>query len=706
MEDASLATRVEIELGGRILSLETGWLAKQADGAVLARYGDTMLLASVVAEKEAKQGSDFLPLVVDYLEKTFAAGKIPGGFFKREGRPTEKEVTTSRLIDRPLRPLFPAGYFMNTQIIATVLSADQENDSDVLAINAASAALQVSDIPFPELLAAVRVGRIDGNLVLNPTQSQINESELNLVVAAKRDAIVMVEGQVRAAPEEEVLKAISFGYQGLQPILDLQERLAAKRGKPKRAFVPVEAEKELEDKIGELWADAILEAAFLTDKQERRQRLASLAEQAVNELAGEDADKGRKVSDLMAELERRLVRQRVLKEGARIDGRRLNEVRPISCQVGVLPRTHGSALFTRGETQVMATATLGTAQDEQKIDGLLGESYKSFLLHYNFPPFCVGEAKFLRGPTRREVGHGVLAERAISPVLPIEDDFPYTIRIVSEVLESNGSSSMATVCGGILSLMDAGVPIKAPVAGVALGLIKEGDQLAILSDILGDEDHLGDMDFKVAGTAEGITALQLDIKTTGITEDILGQALAQAREGRLFVLEEMAKIIAAPRPALSIYAPRIVTIQIKPEKIRELIGPGGKNIRAIIEKTGVRIDVEDSGKVNIASAEGKSLEEAIELIQEITKEAEVGRIYRGKVRKIVDFGAFVEILPGIDGLVHISQLSEERVKKVTDVLKEGEEVLVKVLDIDPQGKIRLSRKEALRERDKGEDQLH
>lgn len=701
MEDTNRAARVETELGGRTLSLETGWLAKQADGAVLASYGDTVLLASVVADRVVKPGSDFLPLVVDYLEKTFAAGKIPGGFFKREGRPREKEVITCRLIDRPLRPLFPAGYFMNTQIIVTVLSADQENDSDVLAINAASAALVVSDIPFNGPLAAVRVGKIDGKLVLNPTQSQLKESEFDLVVAAKRDGIVMVEGQVKTAPEEEVLESISFGHQGVQSILDLQERLAADRGKPKRAFVPVETDNELKAKIEELWADAVLEASFLTDKGERRQKLESLAEEAVKALAAEDPEKEKVVRGLLAELERRLVRQRVLKERTRIDGRRLNEVRSISCQVGALPRTHGSAFFTRGETQVLATSTLGTAQDEQKIDGLEAETYKSFMLHYNFPPFCVGEAKFLRGPTRREVGHGVLAERAITPVLPGEDDFPYTIRIVSEVLESNGSSSMATVCGGILSLMDAGVPIKAPVAGVALGLIKEGDQLAILSDILGDEDHLGDMDFKVAGTAEGITALQLDVKTTGITEDILRQALNQAKEGRLFVLGEMEKVLAAPRPSLSIYAPRIVTIQIKPEKIRELIGPGGKNIRAIIEKTGVRIDVEDSGKVNIASVEGKSLEEAIELIKEITQEAEVGRIYKGKVRKILDFGAFVEILPGRDGLVHISQLSEDRVNKVTDVLKEGDEVLVKVLEIDSQGKIRLSRKEALRETGKG-----
>lgn len=692
-----LDDKIEMDIAGRTFSLETGWIARQAHGAVLVRYGETVVLVSAVAENEPRAGAHFLPLTVDYLEKTFAAGKIPGGFFKREGRPTEKEVLTCRLIDRPIRPLFPEVYNLETQVIATVLSVDQENDPDVLAITGASAALMISDIPFGGPLAAVRVGKVNGNLVLNPTISQLKESKLDVVVVGKKEAIVMVEGSATALSEDELLEAIVFGHKGLQGLLEVQEKVVALWGKPKRALATVAQDPELETKLTELCAEPLAQAAFIGDKKERREKLKEIKEQALLALSAQYPEKESEIKEAWEGLERRVVRQRMLAEKIRIDGRGFSDIRPINCRVGALPRTHGSAFFTRGETQVLATTTLGTSQDEQRIDSLEGESSKRFMLHYNFPPFCVGEVKYLRSPGRREIGHGVLAERAIAPVLPPNEEFPYTIRIVSDVLESNGSSSMATVCGGILSLMDAGVPIKAPVAGVALGLILEGQEVAILSDILGDEDHLGDMDFKIAGTAQGVTALQMDIKIGGITAEVLRAALQQARVGRLYVLEEMAKAIGQPREDISIYAPRIITIQVRPEKIKDVIGPGGKNIRAVIEKTGVKIDVEDSGKVNIASADGAAAQEAIRLIRELTHEPEVGKIYRGKVRKIMEFGAFVEILPGTDGLVHISQLSDGFVKKVSDVLKEGDEVMVKVLEVDAQGKIRLSRKDAVRE---------
>ena len=692
-----LAGRVEAEVAGRNFSLETGWIAKQADGAVLAQYGETVVLASVVAEKDVRPDVDFLPLRVDYLEKTFAAGRIPGGYFKREGRPTEKEILVSRLVDRSLRPLFPKGYLFETQIMVTVLSMDQENDPDTLAMNAASAALMLSDIPFKGPVSAVRVGKVNGELILNPTLSQLKESRLDLVVAGTKDGVVMVEGGARIVPEEELLEAIMFGYKSLMPILELQENLVASWGKPKREVGICPPDPILRARVEELAASKLRETAFLLQKKERREGLARIKEETIQTLLRDLPERGREIREALEDLERRVVRDKVLEEGVRIDGRGYRDVRPIYCQVGALPRTHGSAFFTRGETQVLATTTLGTAEDEQRIDALEGEMTKSFMVHYNFPPFCTGEVKMLRGPARREIGHGALAERALLPVLPPEEVFPYTIRIVSEVLESNGSSSMATVCGGSLALMDAGVPIKAAVGGIALGLIKEGDQVAVLTDILGDEDHIGDMDFKVAGTAEGVTALQMDIKVDGIKEEVLRRALDQAREGRLFVLREMAKAIDLPRPSISVHAPRIISIYIGPEKIKDLIGPGGKNIRSVTEKTGVKIDVEDSGKVNIASSDVKAMEEAIHMIRDLTKEAEVGRIYRGKVKKVVDFGAFVEILPGVEGLLHISQLIDGRVRKVSDIIREGEEVPVKVLEVDPQGRIRLSRKEALRE---------
>jgi polyribonucleotide nucleotidyltransferase len=687
--------KVETELAGRPLSIESGRLAKQADGAALVQYGETCVLATAVAARTAREGVDFFPLTCDYQEKTFAAGKIPGGFFKREGRPAEREILTSRLIDRPIRPLFADGFVCETQIIATVLSADRENDADVAALVAASAALHVSDIPFLGPIGAVRVGRLGGQLVINPLQSQYVASDVNLVVAGTADSLVMVEGGANVVPEEVMLEALYFGHEAMQIILQLQEELRRAVGKPKRTVAAPARAAGLRARVEAVGARLVREALQVIAKQERGAALKAAEEQVQATLATEFPDRAKEIKEELDELERCSVRDVIMREGKRIDGRGLKDIRPVSCEVDVLPRTHGSALFTRGETQALVVATLGTSADEQKIDALIGEHYKKFMLHYNFPPFSVGEVRFLRGPGRRDIGHGALAERSVQPVLPAEEEFPYTIRVVSEVLESNGSSSMATVCGSSLALMDAGVPIRDGVAGIAMGLIKEGEGVRILSDILGDEDHLGDMDFKVAGTREGVTGLQMDIKVRGVTRDIMKEALYQAREGRLHILDIMSRTMSHPRTDISEHAPRIVTIKIRPDKIRDVIGPGGKVIRAIVEETGAKIDIEDDGTVFIASSDANSLQKAIDRIEGLTAEAQIGKVYKGKVRKIVDFGAFVEILPGTDGLVHISQLAPYRVQKVSDVLKEGDEVMVKVLEIDKQGKIRLSRKEAM-----------
>ena len=698
--------KMEIEFAGRRLSLETGRLAKQSHGSVLAQYGDTMVLATVVSAYEARPNMDFLPLTVDYQEKTFAAGKIPGGFFKREGRPSEKEILTSRLIDRSMRPLFPKGYDCETQLIVTVLSADRENDSDVLSIIAASTALELSDIPHDGPVAAVRMGRIDGKLVVNPLVSDYENSDVSIVVSAKPDTIAMLEGGARIVDEDTLLEALYMAHESMTPIFEMQQELKRLAGKPKRAFKPKELDMEILAAVKEKIGNGIEKALAIKEKKERREALWALQSKvtaelsAMGEVATRFVGREKEVAEAFDKIERTIVRKAVCDQDRRIDERKSNEIRQLAAQVQVLPRTHGSALFTRGETQVLAVATLGTSSDEQKIDALLGERYKKFLLHYNFPPFSTGEAKRYGAPGRREIGHGALAERALTPVLPDEETFPYTIRLVSEVLESNGSSSMATVCGGSLALMDAGVPIKAAVAGIAMGLIKEGEKIAVLTDILGDEDHLGDMDFKVAGTATGVTAIQMDNKVGGITKEIMHKALMQARDARLFILSVMEKAMPSARKEMSAYAPRIITIKIKPDKIRDVIGPGGKVIRGLVEETGCKIDVGDDGTVLIASADGPALEKAISMIQQITAEPEIGKIYDGVVKKIVDFGAFVEIMPGTDGLLHISQISNERVRAVEDVLHEGDEIPVKVLDVDRSGKIRLSLREAKQDLEK------
>jgi polyribonucleotide nucleotidyltransferase len=689
--------KVEVDFHGRPLSIEVGRMAKQADGAALVRYGETVVLVTAVAAKDLKLDTDFFPLTVDYQEKTFAAGKIPGGFFKREGRPSEKEILTCRLIDRSIRPLFAEGLRCETQVIATVLSADRENDPDVVAMLGTSIALHVSDIPFNGPLAGVRIGRIDGRWVMNPTQSQLEQSDVDIFLSGSRDAIVMVEGGAQVVPEEEILEALFAGHEAIQPLLQIQEEIRREIGKPKRHVPLAQLDHAVARRVEDLALTRLRQALEVPEKLERYKRIAEVKGEVVPLALAEFPDKQKDIKGAFEELKRNVFRGLVIQKERRIDGRGLKDVRPITCETGVLPRTHGSALFTRGETQALVVTTLGTTSDEQRVDALIGEHFKKFMLHYNFPPFSVGEVKFLRGPGRREIGHGNLAERALVPVLPAEDGFPYTIRIVAEILESNGSTSMATVCGGSLSLMDAGVPVAAPVAGIAMGLIKEGEHVRVLSDILGDEDHLGDMDFKVAGTADGVTSLQMDIKISGVNREVMHQALHQAKEGRLHILGIMNATLPAARTSVSGHAPRIITLRVKPEKIREIIGPGGKVIRGIIEATGVKMDVEDDGTVTIASIDAAASQKAGEMVQRIAAEAEIGKIYKGTVRKIVEFGAFVEILPGTDGLVHISQLAPERVRKVSDVLKEGDEVMVKVLEIDKQGKIRLSRKEALEE---------
>ena len=687
-----------IEINDQHLYIETGRIAKQASGSAVVTLGETVVLVAAVSTDEVREGIDFLPLTVEYQEMSYAGGRIPGNFFRRDmGRPSERETLISRLIDRPLRPLFPENYHFETQVIATVLSTDKENDADVLALLGASTALEVSDIPFLGPIAGVRVGRVNGQLLPNPTLSQQRESDINLIVAGNRSGIVMVEGGGQLVPESDMIEAIFYGFETLQPMLDMQEDLKKAVGKPKRVIPDTPVDEALEEKIAEVGTSLLQDVITTPDKKLRQQKGKEALRSILDALGETYEERESEIAEMVHALEKKMVRRMILEEGKRIDGRPFGEVRPIECMVGLLPRVHGSALFTRGETQAMVLVTLGTGLDEQRIESIYGDRFRSFIFHYNFPPYSVGEARRLSGPGRREIGHGALARRGLLPVMPDKDDFEYCVRVVSEILESNGSSSMASVCGGSLSLMDAGVPIREAVGGVAMGLVADGDKVVVLTDIIGDEDHYGDMDFKVTGTQTGITALQMDIKIEGITREVMTQALEQAKEARLFILEEMNKAISKPRSQVSEYAPIITAVQIKPEKVRILIGPGGKTIREITNATGCRIEVSDEGTVTIAAVDRESSEAAVNMINELIQEAEVGKLYMGRVVKIMDFGAFVEIFPGTDGLIHISQLDRGRVNKVTDVLKEGDEVLVKVLGVDETGKIRLSRKAALGE---------
>lgn len=690
-----MAECVQIEIDGRQFSLEAGRVARQSNGAVWVRYGDTVVLVTAVAAKQPREGIDFFPLTVDYQERAYAAGMIPGGFFKREGRPRDQETITSRLIDRPIRPLFPKGFRRDVQIIATVLSADQENDPDVLAMVGASAALTISPIPFLGPIGTVRIARARGRLIPNPTYKQVEESDLDMVIAGTKETVVMVEVGAKEVPESVVLEAIAFGQETIVEIVRMQEALAAVVGQPKIPFTPPTVDPALLERVSGLFREHIRGLAILHDKEAQQARREQIAEETLQTFSGEPPEVQLQVKQILEKIEREEMRRLILEEGRRADGRRSEEVRPITCEVGLLPRTHGSALFTRGQTQALVITTLGTSEDVQRLDSIEGEGFKRFMLHYNFPPFSVGEVRFLRGPGRREIGHGALAEKALLAVLPSPEEFPYTIRIVSDILESNGSSSMASVCGATLALMDAGVPIRSAMGGVAMGLVMEGGKSAILTDILGLEDHLGDMDFKVAGTRKGVTALQMDMKVQGVTAALMGEALERAREARMQVLDEMEKTLAQPRPSLSIYAPRLITVKVPVDKIREVIGPGGKVIRGIIEETGCKINVSDDGTVEIASTDEAAAEKALAIVNQIVEVPEVGKIYTGKVKRIMDFGAFVEILPGTDGLLHISQIAEHRIKQVQDVLSEGDELSVKVIEIDPSGKIRLSRKEVL-----------
>jgi polyribonucleotide nucleotidyltransferase len=706
--------KVELEVGGKVLSIETGRVAKQAGGAVIVRYADTMVLATACADSETREGQDFFPLTVDYREKTSAAGKIPGGFFKREGRPSEKEVLSSRIIDRPLRPLFPDGFKCETQVLITVLSSDQENDADVLGLIGASAALALSDIPFGDTIAGVRVGRVNGEFVVNPTLQQLESTQVNVIVAGSANAVTMVEGGCWEITEAEMVEALSFGHEEIKKIVAAIEELRSKVGKPKRALKLPEVDPVFGTKVRDKVARVIPEINFIADKLDRKKKFDELVDGAVAELEAEYPECKPKVVEIVEEIEKADMRRRIIADGKRIDGRCLRDVRQISCEIGYLPRTHGSAIFTRGQTQSLVTVTLGSKADEQRIDDIMGETTKSLMLHYNFPPFSVGEVRPTRGPGRREIGHGALAERSVEKIIPSEENFPYTIRIVSDILESNGSSSMATVCGSSLALMDAGVPIKCPIAGIAMGLIKEGDKVAVLTDILGQEDHYGDMDFKVTGTRNGITAFQMDLKVSGISLDIMQQALEQAREARIHILNEMDKTISSPRAELSSYAPRIIIFKIRQDKIGDVIGPGGKIIRQIIEETGAKIDIEDDGTIFIASVGGDGGQRAHERVLAIVAEPEIDKVYEGKVKRIAAFGAFVEIMPNTDGLLHISEIDHRRIEKVEDVLRVGDSVTVKVIDIDPEGKVRLSRKVLLdrpassdgdddRRRDRGPD---
>ena len=695
--------RVEMPVGPHTLSIETGRMAKQADGAALVRLGDTVVLATACAQKEPRAGVDFLPLTVDYREGTYAGGKIPGGFFKREGRPNEKEILTSRMIDRPLRPLFPEGYACETQVVGLLLSADMENDSDTLSIIGASTALLLSDIPFERPVGAVRVGYWDGQCVINPTSTDIRtKSQLNLLVAGTDDAIVMVEGGADEVPEAVMVQALAEGHAAVRRIVSLQQELRSRVGKSKRPVARKESEPAFAAEVEAGMTEPLLAAMRTPGKLESYARMKRVKEDYLARIAEEDSQRRAAIGAVYDALREKLLRREIFEQGRRLDARRFDEVRAITSEVGVLPRTHGSALFTRGETQALVTVTLGTSEDSQIIDTVQEAEYrKRFMLHYNFPPFSVGEVKFLRGPGRREVGHGALAERALRHMLPPEESFPYTIRIVSDILESNGSSSMATVCGGALALMDAGVPIKSPVAGVAMGLVMDGGRWRVLTDIAGEEDHYGDMDFKVAGTRTGITALQMDIKVSGVTPEIMAAALEQARQGRMQILDRMQEALAQPRPDISAYAPRILTIRVPVDKIRDVIGPGGKMIRSIVERTGCKIDIEDDGRVSIASVDEAAARKAIAIIEELTATPELNKTYLGKVVRVVDFGAFVEILPGTDGLLHVSEMAHHRIRDVRTEVKEGDQVLVKVVSIDPSGKIRLSRKALLEQAEGG-----
>ena len=689
----------ELTVGDKTLRFETGKLAKQAGGSVIVRYGDSVVLVTACRAASVREGIDFLPLTVDYRENTYASGRIPGGFFKREGKSTEKETLTSRCIDRPIRPLFPSGWRYESQIIALVLSADQQNDTDVLAITGASAALALSEIPLQKTIAGVRVGLVDGKYIVNPTFLQRKESKLDLVVAGSSDGLVMVESGAKEVTEEQVVVALETAHAAIKTIVTAIDDLAKTSGKKKVVVARKEINQDFYRDVEEKTLPTLADAMRIREKLENYERVDETLKALVASLPESEAERKADAKAIFKDLKERVLREEVLTRGVRLDGRKFDEVRPIWIETSVLPRTHGSAVFTRGETQALVTCTLGTADDAQKIESFEGETWKSFMLHYNFPPFSVGETGRMTGPGRREIGHGALAERSLTPMLPTEEQFPYTIRIVSDILESNGSSSMASVCGGSLAMMDAGVPIKAPVAGIAMGLVmdEKTGKYAVLSDIAGAEDHYGDMDFKVAGTADGITALQMDIKVGGITTEVMRKALDQARRGRLHILDKMREALATSRQSISAFAPRIVTIRIPVDKIRDVIGPGGKMIRSIIERTGVKIDVEDDGRVNVASADGESAAKAISIIQELTATPELNKTYMGKVQRITDFGAFVEIMPGTDGLLHVSEIANHRVKDVRDELKEGQEIMVKVINIDPTGKIRLSRKALLQD---------
>jgi len=693
--------RVSVDLGSQTLTISTGKWAKLAGGSAVVQLGGTVVLVAASASKVASPNRDFVPLTVDYRERTYAAGKIPGGFFKREGRPTEKEVLSSRQIDRPIRPLFNKAFPYETQIMATVVSSDQENDADVLALVGASAAMCLSDIPFPEPIAGVRVGRVDGAFVVNPTIGQLDESDMDMVVAGTADNIIMVEGGTREISEADLIGALEFAMEHVRRIVAAQRELVAARGKTKRPLVAPPDTSELEGVLDRDYRERLRQAIRIPGKEARQEEVDRITTEAVTALKERFAAQEVYIGRLLHDIERDELRRMILNEGVRADGRGTQDIRKVTVEVGVLPRTHGSCLFTRGETQALAVATLGTKSDEQRIEELEGQSWKSYMLHYNFPPFSVGEVRPIRGPGRREIGHGALAERAIEPVIPADTHFPYTIRLVSDILESNGSSSMATVCGSSMALMDAGVPIKAPVAGIAMGLIKEGQQVAVLTDILGVEDHLGDMDFKVTGTREGVTAFQMDTKIGGISFAVMRDALERARQGRLHILEIMERTLSAPRTEMSPYAPRIMIIHINPDKIREVIGPGGKIIKRITEETGAQIDIEDSGEVRIAAVNSEGGKRALELIKNITEDPEVGKVYQGKVRSVVTFGAFVEIVPGRDGLLHISEIEHHRVARTEDVLNVGDMVMVKVIGVDRDGKIKLSRKALLPEPEGG-----
>jgi polyribonucleotide nucleotidyltransferase len=692
-----------VVVDGKEIVVETGRIAKQASGAVLISQGETVVLVTAVGSAEARDG-DFFPLTCEYIEKQYAGGRIPGGFFKRESRQREDEILVCRLMDRPIRPLFPDGYRNEVQVIATLLSADPEHKADVLAMTGASFALHISQVPFFGPLAAVRVGRVNGVLVANPSVSEMENSDMDIVIAATRDAVTMVEGGSDQVTEADLIDAIEYGHRAMVPLFDLQDAMRESIGKPKREVAPPERDEAVAARVTELFEQKVDDATQIPEKLARYARLDEIKKEAKAALAEEFPEKEAEISDELGALKKRIVRKRIIDKGVRIDGRALTDIRPISCEVGWLPRVHGTALFTRGETQSIATVTLGVTSDEQRLDGLYNKGWKRFLLHYNFPPYSVGEARFMRGPGRREIGHGALAERSLERVMPNHEAFPYTVRVVSEITESNGSSSMATVCGGCLALMDAGVPIKAPVAGIAMGLIEEGEDVAILSDILGDEDHLGDMDFKVTGTEKGVNAVQMDIKIKGLKREILAQALEQARQGRLHILERMKATIAEPRANLSKYAPRITTIKVRPDQVRVVIGPGGKMIKGIVEQTGVEINIEDDGTIHIASPDESAVAKTIEIIEGLTKEVTTGEIYEGTVARITDFGAFVNILPNTDGLLHISEIDWKRIDKVESVLQEGDSVQVKVIGVDGEsGKIRLSRKELMEKPEGWED---